>query len=101
MDTGLASIIVALILGCCSIISSIIFGYLPRKRKEHLIRVKKELLELYKDVEQLLDIQEQLLSESETSKKIVRQGKNISYRCEKGNVRKRIRELSAQLKIDK
>lgn len=105
MDIGIAGITIAIILGTCSIVSSIVFGYIPRKRQQELIQTKKELiqtknalLQLYKDVSKLLEVEHQLLDEADMSKIEARRGQDISYRCEPTRVRKRINELSAQLK---
>ena len=97
MDVGIAGIIVAIILGACSIVTSIIFGYVPRKRQRESIQAKTELLQLYKDVSQLLDVEQQLLDEADISKIKARHGQAISNRCKPSNVRKRINELSTQL----
>ena len=39
-----SSIAVALITGLCSIITAVIWGYAPRKRKEEIEKLKKKLL---------------------------------------------------------
>lgn len=98
MDTGIAGIIIAIILGTCSIVTSIIFGYVPRKRQREIIQTKMELLQLYKDVTKLLEVEHQLLDEADISKVEARRGQDISYRCEPTRVRKRINELNTQLK---
>lgn len=98
MDTGIAGIIIAIILGTCSIVTSIIFGYVPRKRQREIIQTKMELLQLYKDVSKLLEVEHQLLDEADISKVEARRGQDISCRCEPTRVRKRINELNTQLK---
>lgn len=98
MDTGIAGIIIAIILGTCSIVASIVFGYVPRKRQQEIIQTKIELLQLYKDVSKFLEVEHQLLDEADMSKIEARRGLDISYRCEPTRVRKRINELDIQLK---
>ena len=98
MDAGIAGIIIAIILGTCSVVASIIFGYVPRKRQREIIQAKKELLQLYKDVSKLLEVEHLLLDEADSSKIEARRGQDISYRCEPTRVRKRINELEIQLK---
>ena len=98
MDAGIAGIIIAIILGICSIVTSIIFGYVPRKRQREIIQTKSELLQLYKDVSKLLEVELQLLDEADMSKIEARRGQDISYRCEPNRVRKRINQLDIQLK---
>lgn len=98
MDAGIAGIIIAIILGTCSIVASIIFGYVPRKRQREITQTKSELLQLYKDVSKLLEVEHQLLNEADMSKIEARRGQDISYRCEPTRVRKRINQLEMQLK---
>ena len=97
MDIGLAGIIIAIILGTCSIVTSIIYGYVPRKRQREILLAKTELLQLYEDVSQLLEVEQQLLNEADISKIKARHGQSISNRCQPSNVKKRINELKIQL----
>lgn len=97
MDIGIAGIVVAIILGACSIISAVIFGYVPRKRQQELINAKNELLHLYIDVSHLLEVEKHLIEVSDKSKVEARKGQVISSRCEPARIKKRIRELEFQL----
>ena len=49
MDTGIASIIVASITGISSIVTAIIWGYIPKQRKVQIEKLQKELLDVYID----------------------------------------------------
>lgn len=97
MDIGIASIIVALLLSIGGIVISFMFGYIPRKRKDEIVRTKKELLQLYQDVLQLLDEEKMLLEEADVSKLKARRDRVISSRCEPTRVKKRIKELELQM----
>ena len=61
MDIGIASIIVALVTGVSSIVTAIIWGYVPRKRLEENKRLQKELLEIYMGAYNLKAIEEGLI----------------------------------------
>ena len=97
MDTG---VIIALILGVSSIVSSVVFGYVPRKRKSEIDRVKGELLAVYKDIDNLLKEEKNLMGKCGVGKKTARAGVKISKRCEPQKVKRRIEELESQVKND-
>ncbi len=97
MDIGIASVIIALILGVSGIGISVLLGYVPRKRKSEIIRTKKELLQLYQDVLQLLEEEKMLLEEAEISKLKARRDRIISSHCEPARIKKRIKELESQM----
>ncbi len=90
MDSG---IIIALILGVCSVVSSIIFGYIPRSRKEKLIRLQKELLNVYNDINEFQKLEQKLSVTLNISKIVARENLNISSNAEPKRVEKRIAEL--------
>lgn len=60
MDTG---IIIALIFGFASIITSICFGLVPSIRKEKIEKQKKKILTLLKDIDSFYSIESLLLDE--------------------------------------
>lgn len=60
MDT---SIVISLILGVSSIITSIFYGYIPTKRAEAIRKKNHKILILYKDIDSLNDIEDLLLNE--------------------------------------
>ena len=97
MDYGLCSIIVALITGLSSIITAIIWGYVPKKRKEEIARLKKELLDVYMGAYNLKVIEESLEEDVGISKQEARRGLIITSRLEKGRIEKRITQLKSDL----
>lgn len=97
MDIGLSSIIVASITGISSIITAIIWGYVPRKRSEEIKRLQKELLEVYGGVYNLKAIEEKLEGELGVSKIEARKGINIPKTFETKRIEKRIIELQSKL----
>ncbi len=94
MDT---SIIVALILGASSIITSIIFGWIPRVRQAKLLAQKKELLTLYEDIDKFIKIEEKLTKQLNISKIKARDGIKISEKSEPARVKRRINELKKEI----
>lgn len=92
-----SSIAVALITGVCSIITAVIWGYTPRKRKEEIEKLKKELLDVYMSAYNLKQVEEYLESEAGISKTEARKGYTISNRLEKSRIEKRIATLQNQL----
>ena len=63
MDSG---IIIALILGSASIISSICFGLVPNVRKNKLDRLDAQRDKLFRDISLFYDIEDELLNKLET-----------------------------------
>lgn len=97
MDYGLCSIIVALITGISSIITAIIWGYVPKRRQEEVVRLKKELLDVYMGAYNLKVIEDLLEEESGISKQEARRGLIITSRLEKGRIEKRLTQLKSDL----
>jgi len=60
MDT---SIVIALIFGICSIISSVSFGLIPTIRKQRLEKLEKKVHVLLKDLDSFYAIESELLDE--------------------------------------
>lgn len=69
MDTN---VVITLILSITSIVVSIICIYKPRARKQEIVSLKKELLQLYKDVQGLKQIEENFEDQFGVSKKTAR-----------------------------
>lgn len=84
------------ITGLLGVITGVIFNYVPRLRKEKLQKLRKELLEVYKDVECLIQIESNLLQKSNISKIQARKGFSISKRCEPKRLANRIKELESK-----
>jgi len=82
--------------GLLGIITGVIFNYVPRLRKEKFQKLQKELLEVYKDVESLIQIESELLQKSNMSKIQARKGFTISKRCEPKRLANRIKELESK-----
>lgn len=59
MDSG---IIISLILGAASIISSICFGLIPNMRKERISRLEVQRDRLFKDIRLFHEIEDELLN---------------------------------------
>ena len=97
MDIGICSIIVALITGVSSIITAIIWGYVPKKRKEEIVKLQKELLEVYVGAYNLKIIEEMLEEEAGISEQTARQGIQITNKLEKSKIEKRIAQLNSAL----
>lgn len=97
MDIGIAGIIVALITGISSIVTAIIWGYVPKQRKRLIKQLQKELLDVYIDVYNLKAVEECLEKENGISKSSAREGVAISSRLEKRRIEKRIAGLQSAL----
>lgn len=97
MDIGICSIIVALITGVSSIITAIIWGYVPKKRKEEIVKLQKELLEVYVGAYNLKIIEEMLEEEAGISKRKARRGIQITNKLERSKIEKRIAQLNSAL----
>lgn len=97
MDVGIASIVVALITGICSIITAIIWGYIPRNRKEEIKQLQNELLEVYIAAYNLKVVEEMLEDELEISKREARKNVQISEKLQKKRIERRITELQSKL----
>ena len=97
MDTGIASIIVAIITGISSIVTAIIWGYTPKQRKVQIEKLQKELLDVYIDAYNLKAVEERLEAENDIPKPSARKGVIISSRLEKGRIEKRIAQLQSGL----
>ncbi|MBR6841287.1 MAG: hypothetical protein IKM77_03170 [Prevotella sp.] len=97
MDIGICSIMVALITGISSIITAIIWGYIPKKRREEIIQLRKELLEVYIGVYNLKTVEENLEAELGMSKKTARKGLIITDRLQKNKIEKRIAQLNSSI----
>lgn len=61
------SVIISLVFGVSSIISSFFYGYIPAKQKEKIEKQNKKILKLYKDLNLFNEIEEMLLKELEES----------------------------------
>lgn len=77
MNAETASIVVALITGISSIITAIIWGYVPRKRIEQIKILRRELLDVYVGVYNLKVVEERLEGELGISKIEARKGISI------------------------
>ncbi len=78
MDSG---IIIALILGVASIVSSICFGLVPNVRKNKLDKLEAQRDKLFRDISLFYDIEDELLNKLET------------YGCNKKMTKQEIRKL--------
>jgi len=83
MDAG---IIIALILGGCSIVSSICFGLIPTVRKNKIEKLERKVAILLRDLDSFYQIESILLDECAKSQETNRESL-------KRNVRSRVKEL--------
>ena len=83
MDTG---IIISLILGFCSIVSSVCFGLIPTIRKNKIEKLEHKIVCLLKDLDSFYAIESELLDENS---KLT--GKNKEGL--KREIRKRVKEV--------
>ena len=58
MSTEIATLLAALITGISSMVTAYILGYSPRKTKEEIKRLQKELLDVYSGVYNLKAVEE-------------------------------------------
>lgn len=97
MDLGLASIIASLVVATGAIIVSIICVTIPRQRKETIDKLRKELLDVYKGVEQLKKVEESLEQQFGVSKQTARKDLKLPEKFENARLTKRIIQLENQL----
>lgn len=95
MDIGVSSIVVSLIIGASSIITAFIWGYIPRKRKNEIQKLRKELLEVYIGVYNLKIVEDDLETELGISKQEARRGLIITEKLQKNRIEKRIEQLKS------
>jgi len=95
MDIGVSSIIVSLIIGASSIITAFIWGYIPKKRKSEIQRLRKELLDVYIGVYNLKIVEDDLETELGISKQHARRGLIITDKLQKNRIEKRIEQLKS------
>ena len=79
MDIG---IIIALILGVSSIITSLFWGFLPNVRKRKIERLEVKLLKALRDIEFLYNVEDKLLSELSSLTNGNKEGLKRKYREE-------------------
>ncbi|MCF0210779.1 MAG: hypothetical protein HUK18_05675 [Bacteroidales bacterium] len=91
------NIITSLIFSITGIIVSLICVTIPRARKNKIDALKRELLQVYKDVLALKEVEEDLEKQFNISKQTARKGKTISEKIETQRVKKRIQDLEYPL----
>ena len=100
MDIGIASIISSSIIGTAGIIISVVYGYIPAKRRTREDQLRNELLRVYKNVKCLLDIEMDLTNQLNLNKQVVRKKYFFTKDIEPKRLERRIRELEVLLKQD-
>ena len=100
MDIGIASIISSSIIGTAGIIISVVYGYVPAKRRAREEQLRKELLRVYKNVKCLLDIEMDLTNQLSLNKQVVRKKHQLTKDVQPKRLERRIRELEVLLKQD-
>ena len=93
MDISVASVVSSAILGTAGIVVSIVYGYVPAKRRHKVEQLNLELLKMYKNAKVLLQIEEELSEQLKVSKKNVRKGHQLTKDIEPKRLENRIREL--------
>lgn len=98
------SLIISIVLFVGSVVIAFCLGYMPRIRKAELEKTKDslkkrniELVSLYKDVFQLIQVEAFLCDEAGISKQKARQGFTISEKCGKKYIENRIAKLEEDL----
>lgn len=92
-----ATYLAALITGISNMVTAYILGYSPRKTKEEIKRLQKELLDVYSGVYNLKAVEERLEGELGISKTEARKGLNIPKLLETKRVENRIIQLQNKL----
>lgn len=80
MDNG---VIISLILGGASVVSSICFGFIPNIRKKRIETLETQRAQLFRDIQLLYNIEEELLGYIA----------NISPNTNKSSLKIKIREI--------
>ena len=97
MDIGIAAIFASLIVSAGGITCTILCVAIPRKRKEQIRSLQKELLEVYKGVLQLKNVESKLEEQNGITKQKARKGFDIPERFEDSRIRKRIKMIEKQI----
>jgi len=97
MSPELRNLISASIITCGGIVISIICCLVPRIRKEKLEKSQRELLSLYRDVQEFLKEEQAYMDSTGQSKVAVRKNLSISNKCEPKRIEERIRTLESQV----
>lgn len=93
MDISVASIVSSAILGTAGIVVSIVYGYVPAKRRHKVEQLNLELLKMYKNAKVLLQIEKELSEQLKIGKNTVRKGHQLTRDLEPKRLENRIREL--------
>lgn len=113
LSIGSISLIISIILFIGTVVLALSMGYLPRIRKTKIEELKQEventkkelkrrdieLIDLYNDVYQLIQVEKFLTEDAETSKIKAREGFTISTKCEKKHIENRVNSLNEELKL--
>lgn len=73
------------------------FKCLPKNRREEIIQLRKELLDVYTGVYNLKTVEKNLEAELGMPKKTSRKGLIISDRLQKSKIEKRIAQLNSSI----
>lgn len=99
MDTNIITSLIISSAGIIiSLILSIMFGYIPRKRKREVKSLNIELLKTYSDINEFIKLEQSFLESYNISKIKARKSFNISALSEPKKVQKRIKELNLKIK---
>lgn len=98
MVVEITSVLVALITGLASVGTAYCWGYVPKRRKEKIRQLQKELLEAYQNLFNLIEVEKSLEAESGISKPEARAGLPFTRKQEPARIKKRIAELESMLK---
>ena len=90
MDIGVASIISSTIIGAAGIAVSLIYGYIPAKRRVNEKQLYKELLRMYENASSLLAIEKELTDRLGLTKRTVRKNYTLSKDIEPTRLAHRI-----------
>jgi len=99
MDTNIITSLIISSAGIIiSLILSIMFGYIPRKRKSEVKSLNLELLKTYSDINEFIKLEQSFLESYNISKIKARKSFNISALSEPKKFQKRIKKLNLKIK---
>ena len=81
------------VIAICGMFAAYYWGYVPRKRKEKIDQLQKELFDCYCDISNLLEIEQDYIEEEGISKRRTRKERQLTDRSKPSNVNKRLDDL--------
>ena len=85
------------LIAIAGVLAAYFYGYVPKINKQKLVRLQKELLDCYKNIQSLLEIEAEYMEEEGIGKQTTRRGKNLSSNIQPKKVQTRIEQLENEL----